>query len=273
MKRYWTVIILIIIIAAVFYFLPISINPSDIGHFFTFGKSNVTTLTSESVDLQGSISNIRMNSISTDIYISHGEKNTFSYKHDRRSTDFEYSTDSGDFYLKEYGKGILFNIGSFGSKEFRLTTMDLQKDVNVHSVSGEIFSEGISCENGIFGSTSGDIELKNFKAETAKFESVSGEITVDSGDMKKVTVGTVSGDVRLYKVSSLQNININTTSGEVVITGLDLSKYKIIFSSVSGSLSAGDLGKIKSRGEIGSGEYTISIRTVSGDAKITSASL
>jgi hypothetical protein len=271
MKRYWTVIIIVIIIAAVFYFLPLRINPQDLGNFFTFGRDSQSTLTSESVDLQDSIGNIRMNSISSDIYIARGEKNTFSYKHDRKSTDFEYSADGGSFSLKEYGKGTLFNIGSFGSKEFRLTTMDLQKDVNVHSVSGEIFADGITCENGTFGSTSGDIELRNFAADTARFESVSGEITVDSGSMKKITVGTVSGDVRFYKVSSLQNANINTTSGEVIITGLDLSKYKIIFSSVSGSLSAGDLGKIKSRGEIGNGEYTISIRTVSGDVKITSS--
>ncbi|GAE25896.1 hypothetical protein JCM9140_1917 [Halalkalibacter wakoensis JCM 9140] len=145
-------------------------------------------------------------------------------------------------------------------------------DVNVKSVSGDIFSDTVTSESIMVKTTSGDIDYKKLVAsEKIMLESVSGDIVADSV-IGPVDGKTVSGDIDLRFDEENKRIQLNTVSGDVDIhvrngnADLDLQ-------TVSGDIHMGHLpqARLKAKkftGLLGEGQYPLIIKTTSGDIRI-----
>ncbi|MCI9233328.1 MAG: DUF4097 domain-containing protein [Bacilli bacterium] len=156
------------------------------------------------------------------------------------------------------------------------------QNVKLISVSGDIKLKGkISTNNINMKTTSGDIEMNFLNSTSIEINSVSGDIdsrTIEgketkinttSGDIElewiksEVEVISVSGDVELDYFSPIGNSNFKTTSGEIEVMLDKKASVKLHGDSVSG-----DIRFPNSESILGSGENSISFKTVSGDIKV-----
>ena len=147
--------------------------------------------------------------------------------------------------------------------------------LDVRSVSGDIEAQGVRSAQGKFSTTSGEISLNESNFEKSlTVESVSGEVTVrgaaaeklkmDSmsgslraqGRFKESTFGSTSGDIQLL-CSGARFVEAENTSGEILVDLSETEKLEqISLDSVSGELV------VRVPEKCG---FTVSLDTVSGE--------
>ncbi len=136
----------------------------------------------------------------------------------------------------------------------------------------------------IFGISSPKVlraEIHIPRSLTLKLETTSGDIYFDEIDLKNLLAKTVSGDITIYG-GKVDSITINSTSGDVDISGILSPVNGISIHSVSGDIKLKRLNFSKAYFKTISGDVTalgvnpktksIEIKTVSGDANISYSS-
>lgn len=112
-------------------------------------------------------------------------------------------------------------------------------------------SSGIAVE---IGTTSGDFQVDNLELGSLRLSSTSGDANLSGLIMNSCKVTSTSGDVDAEQVTVRENVQLNTTSGDVNWNG-SCTSFKA--SSVSGDV------------ELEGRFLTAEIKTVSGDAEIS----
>lgn len=145
---------------------------------------------------------------------------------------------------------------------------DFNKDLFIHTVSGEVDVENFSSLDVEVKTTSGDISVNH--ASKVSIESISGEVFI--GTVLDVLLKTVSGDINIHSIN--KTIQAATTSGEVLIDFLTLEAESFI-ETVSGDVEIREGTRIYVDAKSTSGNLEIhsqdssfiplKIKTISGD--------
>ena len=114
---------------------------------------------------------------------------------------------------------------------------------------------------------SANLTASGVNVGTVGIDSVSGDITLDLPS-KTVKVDTVSGDIGI-KAFDDADYDIDTVSGDTTIDISACSGIKIVFDTVSGTISGSAEFRIDGKKYInGDGSATFDINSVSGDIKV-----
>jgi hypothetical protein len=215
----------------------------------------ILSTASGDVDVEGVLSGGEIGATSGDVWVS-----------DCRG-DFEIGVASGDVEIE----GIIGEL-KLSASSGEISVKDISGSVEVSAASGDFVGEGIG-ESFSLDGASGSVSLEGCGGKV--------EISTASGDvwLKDVTseihVNTSSGDVTAYAVNGGPvDVNISCSSGDVELTIPVGGSYTLEISSVSGSintkvpLSVQKVTRHELRGEVGSGEGSVSISTSSGDIKL-----
>ncbi|KAI8929383.1 hypothetical protein BC831DRAFT_444226 [Entophlyctis helioformis] len=143
----------------------------------------------------------------------------------------------------------------------------LAGSLSVHTSSGNIKLDTVSCDSVTFNTTSGSITTKKVEAHD-KFNMHTSSGTIRAGDLvagDDIDVKTSSGDIRLNDVTSRGNVTLLSTSGDVETATLSSGDCRL------SGINAVD--RISFVGvEETAGERAASIRTTSGDIRGVSVS-
>lgn len=128
-------------------------------------------------------------------------------------------------------------------------------DLNIKTVSGEVYLSEVNAETGDLTSTSGTLELRNTNIPKLNLKTVSGEIIVDRLDTEDVTAKSTSGSISFNEVLT-KLLRFDTVSGEIDFQG---SYQDLTASSTSSSINVTD--QIAPTG--------FQVKTVSGEVILT----
>ncbi|WP_374964204.1 DUF4097 family beta strand repeat-containing protein [Lysinibacillus sp. RS5] len=128
----------------------------------------------------------------------------------------------------------------------------------------------------VFQSTSGDIKLDSNIITSFIVKTKSGKVGTQLLDSQSGQIESSSGDVTLKMGSMIKELDINTTSGDVIV---DFEKnpnsLSVIFKGDSGELDVSlpdimykDKDKNSAIGVIGDGENLLNVKTTSGDLMV-----
>ncbi len=197
-----------------------------------------------------------------------------------------------DVYLPQtYENNLNVNVVSSDIKIDEEMNLDY---LNIDTVSGDIDVKNLSLNKARFNTTSGemilshlnveqdtylytisgDVELKTITSSNIHFNSVSGEIYGEDIN-GNVSGSSISGDITIYENSPEFNINLSSTSGEIIIDLDEESKFNFTIQTISGHISIEKEYTVSSApsknnitGRIGESTNNIQINTVSGNIKI-----
>jgi len=134
-------------------------------------------------------------------------------------------------------------------------------------IGSEIMSDAI------FQSTSGDIELEQNIVTSFRAKTTSGNVGTQSLEIQHGQIESTSGNLTLKKTSNIEDLHINTTSGDVEVDfETNPDSLQVIFEGSSG-IAEIYLPNILYKGKdensingvIGEGKNVLSVRTTSGD--------
>lgn len=169
-------------------------------------------------------------------------------------------------------------------------------ELSVRSVSGEIAAGDLSLVRVDLASTSGDLTAGRIRSEALSLFTVSGEVSVEAAQAATTEFSsasgtvriagltgalrgqTVSGDQDLVFAAAPQQVQLQSTSGEVSLRLPAASAFRLEARSTSGDVTcrlpiqldeyASGAGRNSLAGTVGGGGGVIGVRTVSGDIRI-----
>lgn len=153
---------------------------------------------------------------------------------------------------------------------------DEYKDLKISGVSSDvIIPEGFIFEDISIDTVSGEITCQSEAVGNVKVETTSGNLNEISINGISATVNTVSGDVHISNSDLSGSLVINTTSGEVALTDINISAVAI--NTTSGDInlvnySSDNTSIDTTSGDIDAiviGDYNIAFDSVSGDQNIS----
>jgi len=191
--------------------------------------------------------------------------------------------------------------GEYGRKLFLKTTSGSVKldsfslmDFTLNTSSGDLETETIEVGKITVNTTSGRINLKKLGANELEIKGTSSLISVGECVVKEARIKTTSGKVTLE--NSIGNLNVQSTSGRILVTCCEFQDRNIVFKTTSGSVTLGlpriaefsieaktASGKFQSdfpislsqnvdertiTGQIGMAKNKISVQTTSGQVKV-----
>ena len=125
-------------------------------------------------------------------------------------------------------------------------------ELDLSSISADIFADGIAAEELTFSTTSGDFQAKALKSQN-------------------VAASTVSGNMNARFIDCPQQFCFDSTSGNCSMIIPQRSSLTVSYESVSGTFSDQFDGRRNDDGEyvIGQGKWNCNVTTVSGDLRIS----
>jgi len=124
-----------------------------------------------------------------------------------------------------------------------------------NSVSSDFKFSNLNVEEFTLNTTSGDLEIKHANLGKTKWNTVSGDILVNDSKVKVLTSSQVSGDMTIQNVFVLENMSLNTVSGDAKID-------HVICNQCSVHSVSGDIDGLEFYPE------SVSLKSVSGDVTI-----
>lgn len=148
------------------------------------------------------------------------------------------------------------------SGDIELKNKVIADRVHLESISGDIDAVSIKSASIVIRSISGDIQNKMLEGEKIQLKTTSGDI--ENNRMKgQVEITTVSGEIETDYFDITGDSTINSTSGDIDIEFPSQASCKMSASSISGDVSFPHSESI-----IGTGEYQVFFKTVSGDISV-----
>jgi len=124
-----------------------------------------------------------------------------------------------------------------------------------NSVSSDFKFSNLNAEEFTVSTTSGDLEIKNAHLGKTKWNTVSGDILVNDSKVTVLSSSQVSGDMTIKNVFIVENMTLNTVSGDAKIDHVICDQCTV--HSVSGDIDGIEFYP-----------GSVSLRSVSGDVTI-----
>lgn len=150
------------------------------------------------------------------------------------------------------------------SGEVEVEDVGVKKELEINTVSGDINFKDIKSKNIHFNTTSGDIKLDEIVVEMIECGSTSGDIEFKGlGDYFKMS--TTSGEIKVALAKMFKELTSSSVSGDVKVSIPDNSGFKLKYSTTSGDLDSDfDLNQSIYK----ENNVQMTVRTTSGDLDI-----
>ena len=206
-----------------------------------------------------------------------------------RTLEIRGKNTSGKVTINEMSTGRLdiqttsgkIELHSVASSETRLHSTSGKVEVNSGRISGKVSATTSSGKisltdlqsDGVYAkSTSAKLELYRIQTGPMELHSTSGAVE-GSGQWTDVSADTISGRIELeYTAPVSGSGQFSSTSGGIRLTVPDSSSIRVDFSSVSGRLKSDAGSKTDHSLTLGSGVYSISMKTTSGNGTVSTVS-
>jgi DUF4097 and DUF4098 domain-containing protein YvlB len=168
--------------------------------------------------------------------------------------------------------------------EDRVKLNTISGDVDVSDVSGSLSIKAVSADVELNGSkrglmvetVSGDIEANKVSGTLVEVQTVSGDVVFDRLQAEQVRIKTVSGEMKINGAFPENGkVVIKSVSGDANLVLLENAGFEVSLKTHSGDLSSDfalssqqESRKHKS-GKFGSGGVEISMKSLSGDLRIS----
>lgn len=129
------------------------------------------------------------------------------------------------------------------------------EEIRAKSMSGDIETNGVSCERFFVEAISGDISVDELNTKQCELQAKSGDIKAKNSSAKTLLIQTGSGDVEVENCQA-DELLTSSTSGDVNETACKADKMDIV--SVSGDVEAAFDKSAQCR-----------VKSTSGDCKVT----
>jgi DUF4097 and DUF4098 domain-containing protein YvlB len=159
-----------------------------------------------------------------------------------------------------------------GSGDIRVD--NAQGEVELDTGSGSVTLNGSKGTKLTINTGSGDVVATNVEADLTEIDTGSGGIRIDAITTRRLSLDTGSGDVRAALITTPDNIDIDTGSGEVVLRLPSDASAMVDLDTGSGDftielpLSVTHKEESNLRGKLGTGRGRINIETGSGDISL-----
>ncbi|MGH4123921.1 MAG: DUF4097 family beta strand repeat-containing protein [Clostridium sp.] len=251
-----------------------------------FSKENIKTINVETVSTDVNIITTKEDKIKVHFYGNTKSKKTVAY------LETNLNEDNLDILIK-YPVFMLSLNGSMKAKLDIYIPERYKNNLKIDTTSGDAIIGNLQLDKFKFDTTSGDAKINVLTTNETIFDSTSGEVNVKSLLSKKNEFDTTSGDIKIENITGDilgesvsgsfkfnykdfgNDINIDTTSGDVELKLPKKSEFKLDFDSTSGDLKndfpitvTGEADKHEIKGTVGNGNKTIKIDTTSGNVTI-----
>ncbi len=218
---------------------------------------------------------------------------------DIAADEFKLNSTSGDISLNAKGKANHINTGSTSgnieikataeSIDFESTSGTIRYAGEAQKIDGESTSGDIRCDASVktaeFNTTSGNIIFEG-KAETLNFESTSGDVTVNAqsnkikcntvsgsfvlnGEVNEIKCDASSGDVSIDSAVCPSKADVETTSGQIILTIHGDKGFTAMHDTTSGKFSCDFAVKTSEHKAVyGDGSAQFNLSSTSGDIMI-----
>ncbi|HLO11618.1 MAG TPA: DUF4097 family beta strand repeat-containing protein [Pseudoneobacillus sp.] len=183
-------------------------------------------------------------------------------------------------------KGETLKIGLKGEDQFKFnvgvlivdTSVEvflpekLYNTIKIDTSSGDINVGNLKAKETVFEASSGDLTIKNLDSLNQRYHTSSGEMEL-SDVVGDITAESSSGDIIIQNFNSYGNIDASTSSGDITVGYKNTpSSLEFDFKGSSGEgevtldgATYEDKSEHEIRGKVGSGGFTVSAQTSSGD--------
>jgi hypothetical protein len=159
------------------------------------------------------------------------------------------------------------------SGDFKAEGLKAGGNAKINSASGNLAIQNLTCRQIEMTNTSGDIKASDCKSGLFSVKTVSGGITLNELDGSAI-LKTTSGDIEVDSRAPKGQFSLSTVSGNINLK-LPGNGFNLDAGTVSGRINCDfDLnnrseGKRSLKGIFGSGEIPVTLKTTSGDIRIT----
>ncbi|MBZ9623590.1 DUF4097 domain-containing protein [Clostridium sp. FP2] len=249
-----------------------------------FSKENIKTINVETVSTDVNIITTKGDKIKINFYGNTNSKKTAPY--------LKANINGGNLdVLIKYPVVISIVNGNVKAKLDIYIPESYKNNLEIDTTSGDAIIGNLQLDKFKFDTTSGDAKINVLTTNETIFDSTSGEVNVKSLLSKKNEFDTTSGDIKIENITGDilggsvsgsfkfnykdfgNDINIDTTSGDVELKLPKKSEFKLDFDSTSGDLKndfpikiTEETDKHEIKGTVGNGNKTIKIDTTSGNA-------
>lgn len=147
---------------------------------------------------------------------------------------------------------------------------DYNGDMSIKASSSDSQLKNLKLNNINLQTSSGDIDIENVENNQIKFQTSSGDIRVKNST-GKLKLSSSSGDMEIYSSEETGNMDLTTSSGDILLNFHDGANYTIKAITSSGDYTNDTAMNIVKNvnkgfeGVLGNGEMDINIVTSSGD--------
>lgn len=189
------------------------------------------------------------------------------------SRDLDLSTTSGNISGEGFTRGGTISCEST-SGEITLSGINAPTELEAESVSGSIKVLGNAEDAEVeLSTTSGNI-ITSLAGKAAAFsaETTSGEMDLDLDTAGRIEIDSTSADVDLTLLTAPEGLEIESTSGDVTLAISGDLNANLTCRTSSGRVKCSIPAKTEGKSYVfGSGKYSYSIETSSGDVVIKPA--
>ncbi|MDP5277097.1 DUF4097 family beta strand repeat-containing protein [Chengkuizengella axinellae] len=172
-----------------------------------------------------------------------------------QTKELNLSTNSGDVEVEQFqaeNAQLFTSSGNVSAKDGTVSSK-----FTIESSSGDIISDNIINNSLTMEATSGNLQLTNNVAKSSVLKAVSGNIKIMNDEIQgDINAKTMSGNITIDIEQDNESLSLDfkTTSGDIVV-----KREGYLYEEKSSS---------QVFGKIGSGEYTIKARALSGDVSL-----
>lgn len=243
-----------------------------------------------SIELSGRVSDKLKNSFKLDVQ-TNGSKLGIKVERENQTVKNIFGTIVLNTKLEVYVPEKMYEAINVNTSSGKITIEDVQaKDLEINASSGKIIVSNVIAENALqLQTSSGRIEALNNQATSLQAKASSGAITINEIQASSMTITTSSGKIEI--INSVGEITAAASSGSISIDNKQLSgditaatssgRVEIQFketpsvtvdfkgSSGKGNVAIPEMVYEENKdnyiyGKVGSGDYTINVRTSSG---------
>ena len=196
-----------------------------------------------------------------------------------KKSDFVFEVEWKNFTGSAYGMMRIFLPESF-KNDLQMTSISgnlyatsiIGEQVNLKTISGDIDIESLEAGDIDLQTISGHISMEDVVGKDLDIKSTSGDVEILKMVVKEIKADLISGDLKMNLVTLEDDLTIDSISGKVNLSFDQAPSASLNLKTVSGNISLAytldqiDINKDKSlKGQLEKGDHQIKIDTISGD--------